>query len=130
MKRYAPLFIGAIAVLAWLDIMGALILPIASMAIGFLLLGFTFPEMMKNLTGYSHTLWLPLGFVVSAVAGLFIIFGEVTVLALMTSTWCGTAPCIPIGLMLVSYLIGNASNLFSRKLLGKKLDLFGEKIKD
>lgn len=130
MIRYATLLIGAVIVLFALAMMDSLIIPLAVLTLGFLLLGYAFPELLENVTPYSKTVWMPLGFVVAAIIALYIIFSGATFQVLMGVQWCARAPCIPIGLLILSFVIGSFARFGTLRLAGEKLDWFGERIKD
>ncbi|MFC2174688.1 hypothetical protein ACFLQ2_02350 [archaeon] len=130
MIRYATLLISAVLMLFALSMMDALIIPLASIVLGFLLLGYAFPELLENLTPYSKTVWLPVGFAVSALIAMFLLFKENTLDVVMGAQWCAVAPCVPIGLVVLSFMVGSFARFGTMKLAGEKLDLFGEKIED
>ena len=130
MIQYATLLIGAIALLFALAFMNSLVLPLAAIVLGFLLLGYAFPELLESVTPYSKTVWLPLGFVIAAIIAIYMIFGEGTFPILMGAQWCTIPPCIPIHLVIVSFVVGSLAKFGSMALAHEKIDLFGEKIKD
>ncbi|MCK4328085.1 MAG: hypothetical protein KAW41_06510 [Candidatus Diapherotrites archaeon] len=130
MIRYATLLLGAIVLLSALAVMDSLLLPLAMIVLGFMLLGYAFPELLENVTPYSKTVWMPLGFVVAAVVGSYVVFGGATFEVFMGAKWCSIEPCTPIGLVIVAFVVGSFARFGTLRLAGEKLDLFGENIKD
>jgi hypothetical protein len=130
MIHYATLLIGAVLVLFPLVMTQTFVLPLAAIVLGFLFMGYAFPELLENLTPYSKTVWMPLGFVLAAIVAIYLVFGASTFQVLMGAQWCSIAPCIPIGLCIGSFVVGAFAKLGTLQLIGEKLDLFGEKIKD
>lgn len=130
MIQYSTLLISAIAILFALALMDSLVLPLAALVLGFLILGYAFPELLEDVTPYSKTVWLPLGFVVASVIAVYIVFSGGAFGVLMGAKWCPLAPCIPINLVIASFVIGSLAKFGSMKLAHQKLDLFGENIKD
>lgn len=128
--RYSTILLGAIALLTVLSFMDALILPIVAIVLGFMLLGYIMPELLENITLYSKTVWMPLGFVIAATVGTYLIFGMATLTVLLGNNWCPITPCIPVGLTIVAFVVGCVAKFGTLRLAGKKLDLFGEDIKD
>ncbi len=125
----APVLVGTILILALLSFMGALAFPIIVFAMGFFLAGLAFPDVLDELTGFGHTLWLPLGFTAVGFAGLYLEFGEKAFNMVTTSTWCGLAPCTPVGAVLAAFFLGTLAILAGDLLSGKKVDLFGDRQK-
>ncbi len=130
MIRYSTLFLGTVVLLVALAFMNSLILPLAAIVLGFMLLGYVMPALLENVTPYSKTLWMPLGFLVAAVIGGFIVFNMSILDVLLGAKWCAKAPCIPIGLTIVAFVVGSLAKFGTLRLAGEKLDLFGEKIRD
>ena len=113
-----------------LAMMNSLILPLAMLVLGFLILGYAFPELLENVTSYSKTVWMPLVFVIASLAAVYTIFQGNTFSVIMGAKWCAIAPCIPIGLVIAAFVVGSLAKFGTLHLKGEKLDLFGEKIKD
>ena len=130
MIRYATILIGAVLLLFALSLMDSLILPIGAIVIGFMLLGYAFPELLESVTPYSKTVWMPLMFVIAATAASLVIFGLPAFEVFMGVNWCGKMPCIPVGLVIVAFVVGSFARFGTMALAGEKLDLFGEDIKD
>jgi hypothetical protein len=131
-RVYGYLFplLFALLTLAALHLMNALVFPLALFTLGFFVAGLVFPDVLDELVGFGHTLWLPLGFTALGFAGLYIQFGADAFKIVTTSTWCGMAPCTPVGMVFVAFALGNMAVLASDFLSGKKVDLFGDKQKE
>lgn len=93
--------------------------------VGFYLLGLAMPALMDKWVGYGHTIWVPIGFTVSGVLGLYAAFGEKIIKVLITLDYCGIPPCFAFGLLFLAFFIGNASDWGAILLQGKELDLLG-----
>ena len=111
-----------------LALVDALVLPIAAIVLGFLVLGYAFPQMLESVTPYGKTIWMPLAFVVAAGAGAYTVFGNRVVEVLLGAPWCGTEPCIHFGLVIVAFVLGSFARFGTMKLAGEDVDLFGEEI--
>lgn len=102
-----------------------LALPTVSLSLGMLFIGIGFPEMIRKIR-YSHTVWVPIGFTVAGILGLYFMFGDNAFLALTSFNSCNLAnstPCYPYGLFFVSFFLGNAGNWAANLLSGKNIDL-------
>jgi len=130
MIRYSTILLAAVAVLVALAASNNMVLPITALTLGFMLLGYSLPELLSGVTGYAKTLWMPLGFIVAAVAGAYYVFSDSTFQVLMGVQWCQIAPCIPIGIVIASFVAGNAAKFGSMAIAGEKLDFFGEQVKE
>ena len=130
MIRYSTLLVGAIFLMFVLNLFGSMQLTLAAIVLGFMLIGYTMPELLAPVTGYSKTLWLPLGFAVVAIAGAYVVFSGSTLQVLLGAPWCQIPPCIPIGLTVLSFVVGSFAKFGTMHLAGEKLDLFGEHVKD
>jgi len=124
-----PAMIGAFITLAALFFLQSLIIPIAVFVLGFYVAGLVFPDVLDELTGFGHTLWLPVGFAAVGVAGLFMQFGADSFQIITTLSWCAKAPCMPVGMVFVAFFLGTAAILIGDSLSGKKVDLFGDRQK-
>ncbi len=125
----APAIVGAIITIALLHVMNALAFPIIVFALGFFMAGLAFPDVLDELTGFGHTLWLPLGFSAVGFAGMYLGFEGKAFDMITTSTWCGLAPCTPIGAVFAAFFLGSLSVLAGDLLSGKKVDFFGDRQK-
>lgn len=130
MITYATLLVAAVIGLFGLAAMGALNLPLAAIALGFVCIGYAMPGLLEGTTKYSKTLWLPLGFVVAGAFGSWLVFQDSAFQVIFGAQWCPIAPCIPIGWLIASLVIGDGAKLAALHLTGEKLDLFGEHVKD
>jgi hypothetical protein len=113
-----------------LGVLNALVLPIALIVLGFFLMGYIFPELLENVTPYSRTIWMPLGFVVASIIGTYLLFEGSTIPILMGGQWCAITPCIPIHMVIFAFVLGDFAKFGTMRLAKEKIDWFGEKIKD
>ena len=130
MIRYATILIGAVVMLFALSMADSLLIPNTAIVLGFMFLGYAFPELLENVTPYSKTVWMPLGFVAASVVAMYLVVGPSAFEMLMGAQWCPIAPCIHFGLVVAAFVVGTVARFGTIKLAGEKLDLFGENIKD
>ena len=124
------MLIGAIILLFALSVMHALVIPLASLVLGFFVLGYAFPQLLENQTPYSKTVWLPIVFIAASVVAMYVVFSAHTFEVIMGAPWCGTPPCIPLGLIIAAFALGSLAKLVTLQLKGEKVDWFGESIND
>ncbi|MBN3037162.1 MAG: hypothetical protein JW834_01825 [Candidatus Diapherotrites archaeon] len=96
------------------------------MVAGYSLLGFALSEIAEKWFGFKKTLKIPLAITAFSIVGMYALFGQVTLQVLTDPNWCGVPPCLPLGLILVSIVVGNLANFAAHMLAGEKLDLLGE----
>ncbi len=124
------MLVGAIILLFVLSLMHALTIPLAAIVLGFFVLGYAFPELLEGLTPYGKTVWLPIAFVVAAAIAMYFVFTSHTFAVIMGAPWCGSPPCVPLGLIILAFVLGSLGKLFTLRMKGEKVDWFGESIRD